>query len=1261
MSPQSTTVRVLRPLIAVAATIVFVALITVAAALVYVTTDKGEQLVGKLAKDAVSAAGLGDLTIDGLEIAFPPSFGATRLTIDDDGRRWLEIHELRLRPALAALAAGNLRFDLLAADSLELQRLPELPPSPDDDEPSWPRAVVVDELSIDAVMASGDLVGLPSEQVGPFRIGAAGLYRLQSGGFRIDGRAAFPLIEGLTAAGQHWQAGPGVLEIDVAGRADGAKGGAALSIERIALGESVLADTHLNAQIGPAANSGSTIDVQGDARPVSVPEAVAFLFGPRVSLVAHAEVGDGGFAFRSASADADAGAGVAFHIDARAEAESTDLIVGSLTVDGHDLSWPEPKAGVIELLGDRFSFASDFSVQADHGVALPELALEFGPLTAGGEAGLSFDDDSLSAMVAGRFDELSILSPLVGRDTDGAVDFEIVASGSTDALVLEVTAATTSLSIENTALRAADAAVDVTGLPAGPVVARVSVELDGTVAGDDAGLSLDARVETGDDGDIQIVAALRDLAGGSLDVSGRVFGDGGIPHGRVLADVAGLEGIGRLFGMELSGGVEADLASDENGISGSADVRALRLAGGVEVKTLSLRSSTSSGEELVAKATGVILGATELDMASLALRRNGDRYAAHLVLHDVEGAVDVAADVEAGYVDGGSQATLLKLVGTAGGRALSLVQPFVLKRQADGRTAVTGEMAIGQGHLSVDWTVLSDRAFGRVHAEEFPLRYITPFIDHTIWLDGSVTADLVVDEAGGDDGEEPIFTVAVRGMRAADASGLNTFAGFDMDANLRQRVAELVFSVVLDDGTGERLELSGTIERNKAPRLLDGVTVDSAVQATLEGGLGRAAIAELAVLFDARFSGRLSAGLRINGTVGDPTLQGLLELADGHYEDAASGAVLENITLRIDAANTDSAVITIAGDDGESGRLSGQGKVDLSNGIFDPRAEATLELERVRAARLDEVSAHISGALELYAAADAVRLSGNVRTDELSVTIPKRLPPEIIELNVVEENSDLLARSRGEAAGPSAPGAIADLDVTVEVPGPAFVRAGDANTEWRGRIEVGGTTAAITLGGGLDLVRGDFTSLGLRVVASEGKLRFDPSPDARHTIDLRGHIRRGGVDVTVIIAGAFSDLSVRLESNPRMPQDEILAVVLFGSDVSSLSSVQAVQLAAAVASLANPSTAADPLAWFRNRTRLDRVDIVERESDDDAQYMLSAGKYVRDGVFVSVDQPLGQGASEVALELEVTERLRLKSSVGADSTGSVGAAWTLDY
>jgi autotransporter translocation and assembly factor TamB len=59
--------------------------------------------------------------------------------------------------------------------------------------------------------------------------------------------------------------------------------------------------------------------------------------------------------------------------------------------------------------------------------------------------------------------------------------------------------------------------------------------------------------------------------------------------------------------------------------------------------------------------------------------------------------------------------------------------------------------------------------------------------------------------------------------------------------------------------------------------------------------------------------------------------------------------------------------------------------------------------------------------------------------------------------------------------------------------------------------------------------------------------------------------------------------------------------------------------------------------------------------------MLSAGKYVRDGVFVSVDQPLGQGASEVALELEVTERLRLKSSVGADSTGSVGAAWTLDY
>ena len=98
-----------------------------------------------------------------------------------------------------------------------------------------------------------------------------------------------------------------------------------------------------------------------------------------------------------------------------------------------------------------------------------------------------------------------------------------------------------------------------------------------------------------------------------------------------------------------------------------------------------------------------------------------------------------------------------------------------------------------------------------------------------------------------------------------------------------------------------------------------------------------------------------------------------------------------------------------------------------------------------------------------------------------------------------------------------------------------------------------------------------------------------------------------------------------------------------------------------MASLANPSSAADPLAWFRNTTRLDRVDIVEKESADGAQYMLSGGKYVRDGVFVSVDQPLGQGASEVAVELELTERFRLKSSAGADSTGSVGAVWTHDY
>jgi translocation and assembly module TamB len=523
-----------------------------------------------------------------------------------------------------------------------------------------------------------------------------------------------------------------------------------------------------------------------------------------------------------------------------------------------------------------------------------------------------------------------------------------------------------------------------------------------------------------------------------------------------------------------------------------------------------------------------------------------------------------------------------------------------------------------------------------------------------------VSADIVVPDRGGtadSAAELPRASISLEGARSRARAD---FPGLDARVDLRRAASEIQVSGSIAPRLGGSLDVNGTIgDMQPSAFPFAGFGPKNPLHLLLVGSLGEDAVAELATFADLRFSGLLNARMEIGGTIERPVLEGSVRLENGHYVAALSGCELTDIRAELRAAGRAAPKIDATASDGFGGTVRASGALDFSRGVAAPELALAVDLEKVRVAQLDDVKVTVDGRLELQIDPDDVALVGNLTTTDVELAISESRPPDIVVLEVKEENVEVLGLRR-EVPPPVSPGPPVEFDIGVMVPGPAFLRGRDFTTEWRGKVHVTGSSSAPAFEGKLDLIRGEFKALGVRLRATKGSIVFDPAPWASPLVDLRGVVRKSSVTVTVIVTGPLDELSIDLESDPPMPEDEILSFLLFGTGVANLTPVQALQLGAAVAALANPGGGMDPMRWVRNTTGLDRVDVVGAE-DETNEYAISAGKYVRDGVYVSVEQPLGKGASQVAAELEVTKNITLRTTVGADASGTLGATWSFDY
>ena len=138
-------------------------------------------------------------------------------------------------------------------------------------------------------------------------------------------------------------------------------------------------------------------------------------------------------------------------------------------------------------------------------------------------------------------------------------------------------------------------------------------------------------------------------------------------------------------------------------------------------------------------------------------------------------------------------------------------------------------------------------------------------------------------------------------------------------------------------------------------------------------------------------------------------------------------------------------------------------------------------------------------------------------------------------------------------------------------------------------------------------------------------------------LDIEAEADLTGLNATINVTGTGSRPEIAFNSIPALPQDELLSRVLFGASISDLSAPEAVQLAAAVASL-NSGGGLDPINQLRKAVGLDRLRILPADVTTGQSTSIAAGKYITRRAYVELITD-GQGYSATRLEFQITRWL----------------------
>ncbi|WP_297560127.1 translocation/assembly module TamB domain-containing protein [Nitratireductor sp.] len=878
--------------------------------------------------------------------------------------------------------------------------------------------------------------------------------------------------------------------------------------------------------------------------------------------------------------------------------------------------------GTAFLAGERVELASHI-VLDDTQRQLTELSFRAGGASATGNV----IQDVQKNLIDGRLNidaaDISTAAALLLREASGSVNAEISLSPVNDSQTADINATVRNLEIDQTRVSSAEIAAtieDLFGVPA--AVGEISAD-DITAGG---------------------IGITR------LDASARQEGDATQFEGSALLDQ----------GTKLA--TKGALAPEGEGFRVSLDRLTLD-QGAISARLVNATS-------LLVQGSSYTLDPLEIDVAGGRIRASGK------VANSLDLAVDLAnvplSIANTIQPDLGLGGTLNGKADIKGTRAKPMVTFDVAGR------SITSSMLqqAGLSMLTVDASGTTDGNRLNVNTSitspeglNASARGVVPFDDSQLAMDvalnafplaalnrvvkgqnlaGQVTGNARV--TGRLNAPEARFDVRASGLNAAPlaSAGLGPLQ-LAANGSFARNTVRLA-SLTANDPNGLAIQASGSVP-------LSGSGLGINVSGTAPLSIANRMLATRGT----QLSGTATADVRVSGALSNPVINGTISTANAAAVDPLTNLRVNDV--RLAATLTGDRVSITEG----SAALAAGGRVSISGSVSTNAqagfpADLRISLDNARHTDGEMVTATVDGALSLTGALTRdPLLAGEVNIERAEIIVPENLGGGAAAINVRHVDPPravalTLERARADDGTPmpTARPSVMRLNVNVTAPARIFVRGRGLDAELGGSVRLTGPVTNIQPVGGFKLIRGRLSIIGQRITFDEGEVTLvgDLDPQLNFVARSRGN----DIIVFINVRGRVSDLNISFSSQPELPEDEVLARLIFNRGVNELSAVQIAQLAAAAAELAGGANTS-LLGSLRNATGLDDLDVI---TDSEGNAAVRAGRYIQDNIYLGVEAG-AKGTTRGTVNLDITEDLKARGSLGSDGDSSVGIFFEKDY
>ncbi len=868
-------------------------------------------------------------------------------------------------------------------------------------------------------------------------------------------------------------------------------------------------------------------------------------------------------------------------------------------------------------------------------MTLSNLAIKSNVAEINGNVALN--GQSLTSDITGKVLDLSKLVP----NAQGQADIGLKAKGPLSALGIDATVKAVNVKLAGRLLDTLDIGLTGTADPKAP---QVNIQASGAIDGKPIQIAADAVSKDGRTSIPSLAAEIgTNKLRGKLDLSPSLEPSGALtfdlPDLSLLAALAGQKAEGDLKGsLDItSGNGKIGLKVNANGSGIRRDDLVISKPA-VALSIDDLKAFSASGG---IRADAIASGANRIADLNLTFTQQGSR-----TDFDLKSSYDNAPLTTRGSVETAGGQTTVNLDSFAGAPRtipVKLASPtrIVIK---DGIASLNGlTLQTGGGSITVDGTAGQTLNIN-ARIANLPASLANVFAP-SLAAEGTISGTVAV--TGKATSPAVVFQTNWSGAATSQtkSAGLAPL-GIKADGKFADNVVTI--NTNLTGQSGLALNGGGTVA----------VAGSKAMALKFSGNVPFDALAGQLAAQGLVMTGSAKIDMQIGGTTAAPAIAGSISTDGAKLVDVRRNLTLTGLAVSVTLDGKQAVISRLSGNLTSGGSISGSGTVGITPESGFP---ADIQVKFNNATYVDGtlVAATVNGTLGIKGPLmTAPMLTGNLRINKASITVPEKLPASLSEINIKHKNAPAAVSAQfkdQKPEGPRSKSATLGIDLQLDAPSQIFVRGRGIDAELGGSITVRGTAAEPIVSGAFTMRRGRLTILSRRLDFTDtSKITF--GGDLTPALNLEATSSVNSTTITVDVTGLATDPQIGFSSSPALPQDEVLAQLIFGQSMSKLSAMQIAQLADAASQLAG-GRSTSLFEGLRSHLGVDDLDI---STDANGQAQVGAGKYLNSRTYIELQQGASNNTKAI-INFNVGRGVKLRGAAGSDGAGEAGVVYEHEY